>query len=235
MRTVPTVSHRTHLVGDAMITAAVVDDEVLVRGGIRSVLERDGDVTVVGESGDGAGAIELVRRHRPRVVLMDVHMPGMDGLTAAEHLRRLAPETAIVLVATTATGAQIQRAVRAGVSGFMLKNGNPRELADAVRAAARGEAMLSPVVTRLILDRVAAVDVDALDRARSLVATLTDREREVLDRLSRGLGNLQIARLLYLSEGAIKAHVSNLLRKLSCENRVQAAILAHDARLATVA
>src|SRR5215475_1386701 len=236
MRTVPTVSHRSRPAGGegATITAVVVDDEVLVRSGIRSVLERDGDVTVVGESGDGAGAIELVRRHRPRVALLDVQMPGMDGLTAAEHLRRLAPETAVVLVATTANGAQVQRGVRAGVSGFLLKNGDPRELVDAVRATARGEAMLSPVVTRLILDRVAAVDLVALDRARRLIETLTDREREVLDLLSHGLGNMQIARRLYLSEGAIKAHVSHLLRKLSCNNRVQAAILAHEARLARV-
>jgi DNA-binding NarL/FixJ family response regulator len=186
---------------------------------------------VIAESGNGAGAIELVRVHRPRVLVMDIRMPGVDGLSATEHIHPLAPGTAVILLTATATEAEIHRGLRAGAAGFLLKEGNPRDLIDAVRAVATGEAVLSPAVTRRVLDRVVEIDLEPLDRARTLVGTLTTRERQVLGLVATGLGNMQIARRLYLSEGAIKAHVSRLLSKLSCDNRVQAAIVAHDARL----
>jgi DNA-binding NarL/FixJ family response regulator len=218
-----------------MITVAIVDDEALVRGGIRSVLEHVDDIKVVAESGNGAGAIELVRMHRPRVLVMDIRMPGMDGLTATDHIHRLAPDTAVILLTATATEAQIHHGLRAGAAGFLLKEGNPRDLIAAVRAVAAGDAVLSPAVTRRVLDRVVEIDLEPLDRARALVGTLTSREQQVLGLVAKGMGNMQIARRLYLSEGAIKAHVSRLLTKLSCDNRVQAAIVAHDARLAVSA
>jgi DNA-binding NarL/FixJ family response regulator len=165
------------------------------------------------------------------VLLMDVRMPGMDGLAATEQVRAQAPDTAVVLLTSVADDSHIRRAVRAGATGFLLKDGSPRELVTAVRAVAAGEAMLSPAITRRVLERIIDIDPEPMERARSLVGHLTGREREVLSLLAQGMGNLQIARKLYLSEGAVKAHVSRLLTKLSCDNRVQAAILAHNARL----
>ncbi|QUQ65541.1 response regulator [Kutzneria sp. CA-103260] len=215
-----------------MITVGIADDEPLVRAGIRGVLEQAPEIRVVAEAGNGAGAVELVRRHRPQVLLADIKMPGMDGLDVAEAVPDIAPATSVVLLTAWASDAHIQRALRAGTAGILLKTGNPRELVAAVHAAAAGDAMLSPAITRRLLDRVVGVDFEPLERARTLVDGLTDREREVLELVAKGLGNMQIARRLYLSEGAIKAHVSRLLTKLSCANRVQAAILAHTARLA---
>ena len=213
------------------IAVGVVDSEALVRGGIRRVLEQAPDVRVVAEAASGSGAVELVRKHHPRVLLMDVRMPGLDGLAATEQVRGLSPGTAVVLLTAAADDSHIRRALRAGATGFLLKDGSPRELVTAVRAVAAGEAMLSPAITRRVLERIVDIDPEPVERARSLVGHLTGREREVLGLLAQGMGNLQIARKLYLSEGAVKAHVSRLLTKLSCDNRVQAAILAHNARL----
>ena len=213
------------------IAVGVVDSEALVRGGIRRVLEQAPDVRVVAEAASGPGAIELVRKHHPRVLLMDVRMPGLDGLAATEQVKCLSPGTAVVLLTSAADDSHIRRALRAGATGFLLKDGSPRELITAVRAVAAGEAMLSPAITRRVLERIVDIDPEPVERARSLVGHLTGREREVLGLLAQGMGNLQIARKLYLSEGAVKAHVSRLLTKLSCDNRVQAAILAHNARL----
>ncbi|HEY0500598.1 MAG TPA: response regulator transcription factor [Kutzneria sp.] len=213
------------------ITVGVVDSEALVRGGIRRVLEQAPDVRVVAEAASGPGAVELVRKHLPRVLLMDVSMPGLDGLAATEQVRALSAGTAVVLLTSVADDGHIRRAVRAGATGFLLKDGSPRDLVTAVRAVAAGEAMLSPAITRRVLDRIVDIDPEPVERARTLVNHLTGREREVLGLLAQGMGNLQIARKLYLSEGAVKANVSRLLTKLSCDNRVQAAILAHNARL----
>jgi DNA-binding NarL/FixJ family response regulator len=215
-----------------MITVGIADDEPLVRGGIRGLLEQAGDITVVAEAGNGGGAIELVRRHRPRVLLVDVTMPGVDGIAVAEEVRRTVPATSVVVLTARASDTHLSRALHAGASGILLKGGNPREVVAAVRAVAAGDAMLSPSITRRLLDRMAGVDLEPVEQARTLVGRLTAREKEVLGLVAKGMGNVQIARRLYVSEGAVKAHVSRLLTKLSCDNRVQAAILAHSARLA---
>jgi DNA-binding NarL/FixJ family response regulator len=215
-----------------MITVGIADDEPLVRGGIRGVLEQAPDIKVVAEAGNGAGAIELVRRHRPQVLLVDIKMPGVDGVGVTEAMRDVAPGTSVVLLTAWASDAHIQRAVRAGAAGILLKTGNPRELVAAVRTVAAGDAMLSPSITRRVLDRMVDIDFEPLERARAIVDSLTAREKEVLELVAQGMGNMQIARRLYVSEGAVKAHVSRLLTKMSCTNRVQAAILAHTARLA---
>jgi DNA-binding NarL/FixJ family response regulator len=217
-----------------MITVGVVDDELLVRSGLRSVLEHAKDVQVVGEAGNGAGAVELARQHQPRVIMMDIRMPVVDGVVATERIHKVAPSTAVILLTATATEDQVRRGIRAGVAGFLLKNGNPQELLAAVRAAAIGEAVVSPAVTRRLLDRIAALEEEPLDEARALVEGLTKREKEVLALLAQGLGNQQIGRRLYVSEGAIKAHISKVLTKMNCDNRVQAAIIAFRARLTTV-
>lgn len=214
-----------------MIKVGIVDDDALVRSGIRTVLNNAPDVRVVGEANNGVGAVELVRQHDPHVLMMDIRMPVVDGLVATEQIRRLSPGTLVILLTATASYRQVRRGVRAGVAGFLLKDGNPHELIAAVRAAAAGQAVVSPAVTRVLLDRVATIEIEPLDRARALVDRLTPREREVLTLVGKGFGNMQIARRLFVSEGAVKAHVSNLLTKLSCENRVQAAILAYQATL----
>jgi len=159
------------------ITVGVVDSEALVRGGIRRVLEQAPDVRVVAEAASGSGAVELVRKHHPRVLLMDVRMPGLDGLAATEQVRGLSSGTAVVLLTSVADDGHIRRALRAGATGFLLKDGSPRELVAAVRAVAAGEAMLSPAITRRVLERIIDIDPEPVERARSLVGHLTGRER----------------------------------------------------------
>lgn len=224
-------AHHPACLDSGAITVGVVEDEALLRCGIRGVLERTRDIRVVAEAGTGDGAVTLVRRHRPRILLMAVGASWADGLAAVETIRSISPATAIILLAPTATDTYVQRALRAGAAGFLLKDGSPAELVTAVRATAAGGAMLSPALTRRLVDRFASIDLEPVERARVMVARLTAREREVLDLVAKGLGNLEIARQLYLSEGAVKAHVSRLLTKLCCHNRVQAAIVAHSAKL----
>lgn len=222
-------AHHQACPDSGMITVGVVEDESLLRCGIRGALERTRDIRVVAEA--GAGPVTLVRRHRPRILLMAVGASAADGLAAVETVRSIAPATATILLAPSATDTYVQRALRAGAAGFLLKDGSPAELVTAVRATAAGGAVLSPSLTRRLVDRFASIDLEPVERARVLVGRLSVREREVLDLVANGLGNREIARQLYLSEGAVKAHISRLLTKLCCHNRVQAAIIAHSAKL----
>ena len=215
-----------------LITVAIAGDEPLARGGIRGLVERAADIRVVAATTDGTRVVDLVRRHRPRVLLVDAALGGVDGIEVAEAVRTSAPATAVVLLMPGPGDAHLQRALHAGAAGILLRDGDPRDILTAVRAVAAGDAMLSPSITRRLLDRMATVDLEPMEHARSLVGRLTTREREVLGLIAKGMGNVQIAHRLYVSEGAVKAHVSRLLTKLSCDNRVQAAILAHSARLA---
>ncbi|GGU83038.1 response regulator [Lentzea flava] len=214
-----------------MITVCVVDDEVLVRSGIRSILEQTGDAKVVGEASNGVDAVEMARLHKPDVVMMDITMPVMDGITAARRIHQIAPTTSVVLLTTSPTDNQVRQGIRAGVAGILLKNGDPHELMTAVRAAAAGHAVVSPAVTRLLLKRIELIEREPLDEARSLVNRLSKREQEVLWLVAKGFCNLQIGRKLYVSEGAVKAHISKILMKMNCDNRVQAAIVAYQAQL----
>ncbi|MGZ3142625.1 response regulator [Lentzea chajnantorensis] len=212
-------------------TVGIADDEVLIRTGVRGVLERSGTIAVVGEASDGTGALELARRHRPQVLLLDAALPGMEGLTAVRMIRRHAPGTQVVMLCTPPTEELLFPALRAGAAGFLPRNGDPDTLVTAVRAVAAGEAVLSPSATRALVDHFTGADSDRRDAARSRIGLLTRREQEVLVYLAQGMANARIARLMYLSEGAIKAHVSRLLTKLRCDNRVQAALIARDAAL----
>lgn len=223
---------------------AIVDDDALVRAGLRMILGGASDLDVVAEAGDGLEAERVVAEHRPDVVLMDIRMPRRDGL---ETTRSLLSEDAravrdargddlkVIVLTTFDADDMVVQALRAGAHGFLLKDTEPRRLVEAVRLVAAGEPILSPSVTATLIAHVATGGgaVDASDRRRTdaeaLLATLTDREREVALAIGRGLSNADISRELYLSVPTVKAHVSRVLDKLGADNRVQIAIVVHDA------
>jgi DNA-binding NarL/FixJ family response regulator len=210
----------------------IVDDEALVRGGMRMILESADDLTVVDEVDDGARAVEAVQRSQPDVVLMDIRMPGLDGLAATAAVRELPDPPAVVVLTTFDLDDYVFRALQAGAAGFLLKDTPPRELIHAVQVVASGESMLSPTITRRLIAHFA--DDPRAERRRAAVdrvAGLSARETEVLVQLGRGLSNADIGSALYMSEATVKGHVTHLFVKLDATNRVQLAILAHHAGL----
>jgi DNA-binding NarL/FixJ family response regulator len=210
----------------------LVDDHAMVRSGFAMVLSVEDDIEVVGEAADGLQAIERARETRPDVVLMDVQMPRMDGIEATRHL--VADDLGhVVIVTTFDRDDYLFDALRAGASGFLLKNAGPEQLLDAVRAAGRGHALLAPEVTRRVIGRMAGESpLPPVDREEpAALSRLTAREREVLVLLGRGLSNSEIAARLVLGEATVKTHVSNVLAKLHLRDRVQAVIYAYEAGL----
>ena len=224
------------------IRVLIADDDPLVRVGLSLVLGAAPEVAIVGEAGDGAEAVEMARDLRPDVVLMDVRMPRMDGLAATEALRRDGPEPAIVVLTTFDTDENLLGALRLGANGFLLKDIAPTEILDAVRRAAAGESILAPaVVPRLIgyaVGRDGATGNGATGnggdghrrRTAAVLSRLTEREREVAEAVATGRSNAEISADLYMSVPTVKAYVSRLLDKLGCTNRVQVAIMIHEAR-----
>ena len=204
---------------------------MLTRLGLRSVLAASPEVTVVGEAADGRGAVELGLRVRPRVLIIDVQTDPPDALAAIASFRARLPETQIIVFGSRFTDELIFRSLSAGAVGILLRDSDPQDLVDGVLAVGAGNAALAPYPARRLVDRLVGIDVDRARRAESLLDGLTDREREVLDRMAQGLGNLEIARALYMSEGAVKAHISRILSKLRSNNRVQAVTVLRDARL----
>jgi DNA-binding NarL/FixJ family response regulator len=210
------------------VRVVVVDDEPMVCAHLRTILGAADDLEVVDEAHDGAAAVQAVQRNRPDVVLMDLRMPGVDGLTAIERINQLPDPPAVVALTTFDADQYVLRALRAGAAGFLVKSTPPEELIRLVRVAADGNMVLSPAAAR----RLVAASADrqsARQRAQKLVEPLTEREREVLALLGQGLSNAQIASRLYLSEATVKGYVSRMLDKLGCANRTQAGLLAHDA------
>ena len=215
-----------------MARILIVDDDALVRAGLRMILESADDLQVVGEATDGSQVTAAVQRHRPDVVLMDIRMPTMDGLAATAALQAMAEPPRVIVLTTFDLDDFVFRALQAGAAGFLLKDTPPLELIAAVRVVAAGDGMLSPGVTRRLIGHFAADPrVDRRRQALERLAGLTDREREVLVQVGQGLSNADIGRSLFMSEATVKAHVSRVLVKLGVANRVQVAILAHDAGL----
>ncbi|CAM3713186.1 MULTISPECIES: response regulator [Tsukamurella] len=215
-----------------MTRIVIIDDDPLVRSGLRMIIESAEDLEIVGEGGDGDEAVGLVRALHPDVVLMDIRMPSTDGLTATAAVRAEPSPPQVIVLTTFDLDDYVMRALQAGAAGFMLKDTPPRQLLDGVRVVASGEAMLSPSVTRKLIDRFAADPrEDRRKAAVDRIAGLTDREREVFLGVAAGSSNAQIGRELFMSEATVKTHVSRLLDKLDAANRVQLAILAHDAGL----
>jgi DNA-binding NarL/FixJ family response regulator len=213
-----------------VVRVLLVDDDALVRAGLRLMLSSAGDLEIVGEAEDGVRAVAAVREHLPDVVLMDIRMPEMDGITATAALCRLDPAPQVIVLTTYQADEQVLSALRAGAAGFLLKHTPPADIVRAVRLVASGEAMLSPSVTRTLLSHFA--DTRASDRRRAAarrLALLTDRERDVALAVASGAANAEIAGGLFMSEATVKAHVSRLFTKLDVTNRVQIAIVVHDA------
>jgi DNA-binding NarL/FixJ family response regulator len=217
------------------IRILLVDDQALLRTGFRMILSAQPDLDVVGEAIDGADAVRQVAQLRPDVVLMDVRMPGMDGVQATEAITAATGETRVLVLTTFDLDEYAFAALRAGASGFLLKDVPPAELAGAIRAVAAGDAVVSPRVTRRLLDRLslhtpgpAGAEDGGVD---AVLAVLTDREREVFGEVAHGLSNAEIAARLHLSEATVKTHISRVLAKLRLRDRVQLVIFAYEHRL----
>lgn len=218
-----------------MTRVLIADDEPLVRAGVRAVLSTDPRITVVAEAADGREAVDAVRRHRPDIAVLDIRMPGLDGITAAAQIQRIAPGTGLIVLTTFGEDDYILRALSGGVTGFLIKSGDPEELIAGVHAVAGGAAYLSPKVTARVVAHLANsrpwAATDSRPSARARVETLTVRERQVLALLGTGLTNGQIARRLNVVEGTVKAHVSSILATLGVDNRAAAAVVAYEAGL----
>lgn len=225
-----------------MIRVGIVDDQAMVRVGLKMILESESDLEVVCEAGDGSEALAMLTEHAPDVVLMDVRMPGMDGIAATREIIAAAPESRIVILTTFDDDEYLYGALRAGASGFLLKSADGDTLVNAVRVVAGGEALLAPAVTRRVIESFAAVSATAAVPAAAAdpaaasdyrpdpaaIGDLSERELEVLQLMARGLSNQEIAKELYVSSTTVKTHVSHILTKLGVRDRVQAVVEAYE-------
>jgi DNA-binding NarL/FixJ family response regulator len=216
------------------ISVLLADDQPLLRRGFRMILETEDDLTVVAEAGEGGEAVELTRRHRPDVVLMDIRMPGTDGIEATRQIAAAGNQVRVLVLTTFDLDEYAFGALRAGASGFLLKDVRPGELVAAIRTVAAGDAVIAPRVTRRLLEEYAQVlPLPAEQRTQRFpqLAALTEREREVLIAVGRGLSNTEIAGALFVSEATVKSHVGRILAKLGLRDRVQVVVLAYEAGL----
>jgi DNA-binding NarL/FixJ family response regulator len=218
-------------VSEDRVRVLVVDDDDLMRAGLRSVLASDETIEVVGEATDGRAAIGSVRALQPEVVLMDIRMPELDGISATREVLAISPETKVVVLTTFEDDDYVFGALSAGASGFLLKRTRPEELIAAIHTIAAGDSLLSPSVTRTVIDRMAAAPPPD-SRAHERLDELTPREREVLELIARGLSNAEIASELVVEESTVKSHVKRILMKLHARDRVQAVIFAYESGLA---
>jgi DNA-binding NarL/FixJ family response regulator len=216
------------------VRVLLADDQPLIRAGFRMLLEEQPDISVVGEAADGAEAVRLTRQLRPDVVLMDVRMPGTDGIEATQRIVAETPESRVLVLTTYDLDEYAFTALRYGASGFLLKDARPADLADAIRAVADGDAIIAPGVTRRLLDNFASLLPDLRGNEPPCVPALdllTDRERQVLIHVAEGMSNSEIAAALFISEATVKSHLGRVLAKLSLRDRVQAVIFAYQAGL----
>jgi DNA-binding NarL/FixJ family response regulator len=224
---------RFYRCGERRVTTVLLaDDQALVRVGLRKILDLESDVDVIGEADDGQTAVLQARTLRPDVVLMDIRMPRLDGIEATRHIVAAQPETRVLILTTFGLDTYVFEALRAGASGFMLKDAPPEEITAAVRIVARGEAMLAPVVTRAVIEEFAR-QPEPTRTEPAAVGELTGREREVFDLLIRGMSNPEICAQLYIGEATAKTHVAHILQKLGLRDRVQAVIYAYENGLTT--
>jgi DNA-binding NarL/FixJ family response regulator len=212
-----------------VIRVVVADDQELVRTGFRQILGAEDDLLVVADVGDGAAAVAACRSFEPDVAIVDIRMPVLDGIEATRRILALAAGTRVLILTTFGTEDYVFAALEAGASGFLLKDAGARQLVDAVRLAARGDSALSPAVTRLLIDRSLRARRRAAEPDDAGIATLTEREAEVLRQMALGLSNAEIAAVLHVSEATAKSHVAQVLAKLGVRSRVQAVIRAYDA------
>ena len=212
------------------VRVLLVDDDDLMRAGLRSVLSSDPTIEVVGEASDGRAAVEETRQLRPDVVLMDVRMPNVDGISATREVLESRPEVKVVILTTFEEDDYIFGALRAGAAGFLLKRTSPEELIRALHTVATGDALLSPPVTRRVIERMAQEPAPEAPSSERLLV-LTPREREVLELVGRGLSNREIAKTLVVEESTVKTHVKRILAKLRLRDRVQAVIFAYESGL----
>jgi DNA-binding NarL/FixJ family response regulator len=213
------------------VRVLLADDQALVRSGFRMILEARPEIEVVGEAEDGFEAIETTRRLLPDVILMDVRMPNLDGVEATRRLVARGTESRILILTTFDLDEYVYEAIRAGASGFLLKDVRPQELVDAIHVVANGDALLAPSITRRLLDRFAEQAPQDQAKLPPQLESLTERELEVLKLIAKGWSNAELAEKLFLSETTVKTHVSSVLRKLGLRDRVQAVVLAYEAGL----
>lgn len=216
-----------------LLRVALVDDQAMVRAGFRMILESEPDITVVGEAANGREALELVPRANPDVVLMDVRMPVMDGIEATRAIVGSGAPTRVLMLTTFDLDDYVYAALRAGASGFLLKDAPPEQLINAVRVIAAGDALLAPSVTRLLIEEVSRRPAVQPEAVAPGLADLTERELEVLKLMARGLSNGEIATALFLGEATVKTHVGRVLTKLDLRDRVQAVVVAYESGLIT--
>jgi DNA-binding NarL/FixJ family response regulator len=210
------------------IRVLLADDQELVRAGFRMILETQADIEVVGDAGDGVEAVAVTRRLQPDVVLMDIRMPNLDGLQATKQLMAAGSASRVVILTTFDLDEYVYQALTAGASGFLLKNAPPEQLIGAVRVVAAGDALLAPSITRRVIQQFARLPPPG---GTDALAGLTERERQVLQLVARGLSNAEIAAELFVSDATVKSHVAHLLAKLRLRDRVQAVVLAYESGL----
>jgi DNA-binding NarL/FixJ family response regulator len=211
-----------------MTSVLIADDQALVRVGLRKILDAEPDLAVVGEAGDGEDAVALAQKLRPDVVLMDIRMPVLDGIEATRRIIAARSATRVLILTTFGLDNYVYESLRAGASGFLLKDAPPEEIAAAVHIVARGEALLAPAVTRTVIEEFARTKPTEATPLPTAVKELTPREREVLDLLARGLSNPEICNQLVISEATTKTHVARILQKLDLRDRIQAVIYAYE-------
>ncbi len=214
-----------------MIRVLIVDDQAMVRAGFNSLLESETDIEVVGLAANGQEAIEQVKAIDPDVTLMDIRMPVLDGLAATRHLMESGARTRVLMLTTFDLDEYVFESLRAGASGFLLKDSPAEQLSDFIRVVARGDSLLAPEVTRRVIDAFVSKAAVPCNPSEGRLARLTPRELEVLGLLARGLSNLEISQKLFVSEATTKTHVSNILSKLHISDRVQAVIVAYECAL----